>query len=76
MPPSTEVGSKVAIAGTLNGGLGLGAALVVLPYYNRPNQEGLIAHFTALAEASALPIVVYNVPSRTVADMSVATMAP
>ena len=55
--------------------IGVDAALVVLPYYNRPNQEGLIAHFTALAEASSLPIIVYNVPSRTVTDISVETLA-
>jgi len=48
---------------------GANAALVVLPYYNRPNQDGIYAHYAALAEASALPIVVYNVPGRTVTDI-------
>src|SRR5438874_3925343 len=54
---------------------GATAALVVLPYYNRPNQAGLIAHFRYLAEHCDLPIVVYNVPSRTVTDISVETLA-
>jgi len=53
---------------------GAAAALVVAPYYNRPSQDGMIAHFQALADASDLPIVVYNVPSRTVADVSAETM--
>lgn len=53
---------------------GAAAALVVAPYYNRPSQEGMIAHYKALADASDLPIVVYNVPSRTVADISPETM--
>jgi 4-hydroxy-tetrahydrodipicolinate synthase len=48
---------------------GADAALVVLPYYNRPNQEGIYAHFAYLAEHCDLPIVVYNVPARTVTDI-------
>ena len=55
--------------------VGAHAALVVVPYYNKPSQTGLEAHFIALAEESPLPIVVYNVPSRTVADISVETLA-
>lgn len=54
---------------------GARGALAVVPYYNRPNQDGIYAHFAALAEASPLPILVYNVPGRTVADISVDTLA-
>ena len=54
--------------------LGADAVLVVVPYYNKPSQAGLAAHFTAIAESSPIPIVVYNVPSRTVADISVETL--
>ena len=53
---------------------GADGALCVVPYYNRPNQEGLYAHYAALAEGCALPIIIYNVPSRTVADISVETL--
>ena len=55
--------------------IGADAALVVVPYYNKPSQAGLAAHFSAIAKASDLPLVVYNVPSRTVADISVETLA-
>jgi len=54
---------------------GAAAALVVPPYYNRPGQDGVRAHFKALTEASDLPIVLYNVPARTVTDIKVDTMA-
>ncbi len=54
---------------------GAAAALIVVPYYNKPSQAGLIAHFTALAAASALPIIIYNIPGRSVADMTTETMA-
>ncbi len=53
---------------------GADAALVVTPYYNRPTQAGLIAHFTALNNASGIPIFIYNIPPRSVIDMSPETM--
>ncbi|OAN60087.1 4-hydroxy-tetrahydrodipicolinate synthase [Sphingomonas sp. TDK1] len=54
---------------------GADAALMVPPYYNRPSQEGIFRHFAAVAEATDLPIVLYNVPGRTVTDIQPATMA-
>lgn len=55
--------------------LGADAALLVAPYYNRPSQAGLIAHFSYLAENVDLPIVLYNVPGRTVTDIKPETVA-
>lgn len=54
---------------------GADAALVVTPYYNRPTQEGLYLHFKAIAEASDIPIIIYNIPGRSAVDMTVETMA-
>ena len=54
---------------------GAAAALVVCPYYNKPSQEGLYAHFRMLHDGCDLPIIIYNIPGRSVVDMSVETMA-
>lgn len=53
---------------------GATAVLVVTPYYNKPTQEGLYQHFKAINDAITIPIIIYNIPSRSVIDMSVATM--
>ena len=55
--------------------IGADAALIVMGYYNRPSQAGMLAAFRALSEASELPIIVYNIPGRAVVDISVETMA-
>jgi 4-hydroxy-tetrahydrodipicolinate synthase len=54
---------------------GADAVLVVTPYYNKPTQEGLFQHFKAVNDAIGIPIIIYNIPPRSVIDMSVATMS-
>jgi len=55
--------------------VGADAVLIVTPYYNKPNQEGLYQHYKAINDAIGIPIIIYNIPPRSVIDMSVETMA-
>ena len=55
--------------------IGADAALVVTPYYNKPTQEGLFQHYKAINDNTSIPIIIYNIPPRSVVDMSVDTMA-
>lgn len=56
-------------------GLGADAALVIVPYYSRPSQEGLYRYFAAVADAAEIPLLIYNIPGRTAVNMEPATMA-
>jgi 4-hydroxy-tetrahydrodipicolinate synthase len=55
--------------------VGADGVMVVTPYYNKPSQEGLFRHYTEIADAAGIPLLIYNIPSRSVIDMSVETMA-
>ncbi|MDX2233357.1 MAG: 4-hydroxy-tetrahydrodipicolinate synthase [Hyphomonadaceae bacterium] len=71
---SSDTARTVAMAAHAKA-VGADAVLVVTPYYNRPSQAGLIAHFTAVAEGGGLPVILYNVPARTGVDLAPETVA-
>lgn len=71
---TNSTASTVARTRALSG-LGVDGVMLVTPYYNKPPQEGLYRHFMAAADASAVPVVMYNVPSRTAVDLQPATVA-
>lgn len=68
---STETAVKMTKLGEKEGA---DAILSVVPYYNKPSQAGMIAHFSAVAESTSLPVILYNIPGRTVVNMSVDTI--
>ncbi|MEW6251726.1 MAG: 4-hydroxy-tetrahydrodipicolinate synthase [Planctomycetota bacterium] len=70
---TNDTAHTIALAG-LNAECGADALLVVSPYYNRPSQEGLFRHFSAVAAATALPIVLYNIPGRTGVEIAIDTI--
>jgi 4-hydroxy-tetrahydrodipicolinate synthase len=71
---SNSTAEAIALAGHAEKA-GADAVLVVAPYYNKPTQEGLYQHFRAINEAINIPIIMYNIPGRSIVDISVATMA-
>ncbi len=73
--PSGSYSTKISIENTKKAqDLGASALLVVTPYYNRPSQKGLILHYEKIAQQSSLPIILYNVPSRTACSLSVGSI--
>ena len=71
---SNATGATAALTRSLSR-LGVDGVMLVTPYYNRPPQEGLYRHFMAAADASAVPVILYNVPSRTAVDLLPSTIA-
>lgn len=71
---SNDTKRSIAYTRTVSEIEGVDAALVVVPYYNRPDQEGLFRHFSSIADEGGLPVVLYNVPGRTVASLTPATV--
>ncbi len=70
---SNNTREAIALAGHAERA-GADGLLMVTPYYNKPNQEGLYLHFKAINDAVSIPIIIYNIPPRSVIDMSVETM--
>lgn len=71
---SNSTAQTIDLARTVEG-LAVDGYLVVVPYYNKPTQEGMFRHFSAVADAVSRPVMLYNVPGRTVADLQPATVA-
>lgn len=72
---SNNTKETAAFTHEVGGIAGIDATLVVVPYYNKPDQNGMIAHYTAVAAAAQKPIIIYNIPGRTGVDMLPATVA-
>lgn len=72
---SNSTRQSVALAQEVSRLAGVDAVLAVVPYYNKPSQAGMVAHFTAIAEASAKPVMIYNIPGRSVVQLSNVTLA-
>ena len=71
---SNDTAKTIATVGALRGTPALVATLIVVPYYVRPSEAGIVEHFRAVADASPVPVVVYNIPSRTGRDLRAASL--